>query len=349
MRTTSAVEVRACGIVAPVASTAGELFDLVSSAPTPPESCRTAVSHELLEMAAGLPTRESRKVDRFSLLALGAARRALGAGGLDDREKATCGVVTGNTFAGWTFTEPQLRVLHQVGVDGVSPYLATAWFPAAPQGQVTIHLGLTGYAKTVTTDRCAGAQAIGLAYERIRTGRTGMLLAGGVEAPVTPLVRRAFPSPEVRNLLCEGAAYLLLAGAQGDSPDRIQIAGHWSWALPPQARPEDWLPARLESLRERDTCPRDPSWLILNGAGEEEIPGALAALATVWPLQRLRLLVPARQIGECLAASGALAAVVAAEALARGPEEGMAVVVSWGHQCCDILCLKRNRRKLEMS
>jgi len=179
------VEVRACGVITPAVNTAGELLDLVLD-PVARGAAPPLVPRGDLETAARLPTKEIRKVDRFSLLALVAARRALEAGGWNGEQPA-CGVVTGNMFAGWTFTEPQLRALHASGLEDVSPYLATAWFPAAPQGQITIHLGLKGFAKTVTTDRCSGSQALGLAYERIRGGRSNLLLAGGIEAPVTPL------------------------------------------------------------------------------------------------------------------------------------------------------------------
>lgn len=192
-----------------------------------------------LAVASGLARREVRKVDRFSLAATAAARQALQAGELPEAARRSCGVLTGNVLAGWTFTEPQLDALWQVGPEAVNPYLATAWFPAAPQGQITIHLGLEGYAKTVTTDRTAGAQALALAYGRLLGGSDRWLLAGGVESPCTPLVEAAWRQAGHDERLEEGAAYLLLA-APGE-PSQVLLCGHVQMRLAP-AKPFEVAP-----------------------------------------------------------------------------------------------------------
>ena len=46
-------------------------------------------------------------------------------------------------------------------------------------------------------------------------------------------------------------------------------------------------------------------------------------------------------LGESLAASGALAAAVALESLAAFSAPASAWAISWGDQCCDLLCLHK--------
>jgi hypothetical protein len=310
-----------------------------------------------LQRAAQMPTREVRKVDRFSLLALGAARQALDGARLDEASKSTCGIIAGNMFAGWTFTEPQLRALHGEGLQAVSPYLATAWFPAAPQGQVTIQLRLQGFAKTVTTDRCAGAHSIGLAYQRIRQGKSDLLLAGGVEAPLTPLVEwslpdTAKPSPGLR----EAAAFVLLSSFGGESSRRggsLAVGGHRNFILTSGIpgsgdrdagqRLETLLHRNLEQLAaglERPDLPL--RWVFWNlPFGSDGPPRADALIDRVFPRAQAHRALVTEALGETLAASGALAVVAACEALEQEPGPGSALIVSVGHQTCDLLFIDR--------
>jgi 3-oxoacyl-[acyl-carrier-protein] synthase II len=64
--------------------------------------------------------------------------------------------------------------------------MASAWFPAAPQGQISIHYGIKGYSKTFVSDRASSLMAIGYAARTINRDKCDFILAGGMEAPVTP-------------------------------------------------------------------------------------------------------------------------------------------------------------------
>ena len=72
------------------------------------------------------------------------------------------------------------------GREGVSPFMASAWFPAAPQGQISINYGIKGFSKTIVADRASSLMAIGYAARTIIRGKCDFILAGGMEAPVTP-------------------------------------------------------------------------------------------------------------------------------------------------------------------
>ena len=96
------------------------------------------------------------------------------------------GIFLGNAIGGWLYAETELRDLYIEGREGVSPYMASAWFPAAPQGQVSIYYGIKGFSKTVVADRASSLMAIGYARKVLAKNKLNMILAGGMEAPVTP-------------------------------------------------------------------------------------------------------------------------------------------------------------------
>lgn len=134
-----------------------------------------------------LPRRLLKKMDRFSVMALIATEEALKDALLDlsEEDPYNIGIFTGNALGGWLYAETELRDLYVEGRAGVSPYLASAWFPAAPQGQISIYYGIKGYSKTVVADKVGSLMAI--AYAAQIVGRKlDIALAGGTEAPVTP-------------------------------------------------------------------------------------------------------------------------------------------------------------------
>jgi len=135
-----------------------------------------------------LSRRVLKKMDKFSIMALMATEQALVDAGIDMsvEDPYSAGVFIGNTLGGWLYAETELRDLYQEGRDGVSPYNASAWFAAAPQGQISIHYGIKGYSKTVVADRSGALMAIGYAVRVIKNKKLSIALAGGTEAPVTP-------------------------------------------------------------------------------------------------------------------------------------------------------------------
>lgn len=318
------VAVVSAAVFGPQAESGEEFFQrLLLGEPTdsPPSSALGD-----LAVASGLARREVRKVDRFSLAASAAARQALQAAELPEAARRSCGVLTGNVLAGWTFTEPQLDALWRSGPAAVNPYLATAWFPAAPQGQITIHLGLEGYAKTVTTDRTAGAQALALAYGRLLAGSDRWLLAGGVEAPCTPLVEAAWQQEGHDERLEEGAAYLLLASP--DEPAEVLLCGHAQRRLDAAAgKGEKDLASVLDGFTELARGHGPCAGIVLDVPRRFGRPEGLEVPLRSHPVaQDARVLHRSAVFGESLAASaGQAAAAARAWVLREGP--GTSVVL----------------------
>jgi 3-oxoacyl-[acyl-carrier-protein] synthase II len=136
----------------------------------------------------GFSARLLKKVDLFSHMALVTSDLALKDAKIDLRNfnLHRTGIFMGNTLGGWLFAETELRDLYLEGREGISPYMASAWFPAAPQGQISIFYGIKGYSKTVVADRAGSLMAIAYGARTLERGKLDLVLAGGTEAPVTP-------------------------------------------------------------------------------------------------------------------------------------------------------------------
>jgi 3-oxoacyl-[acyl-carrier-protein] synthase II len=141
-----------------------------------------------LEKYSHVSERLLKKIDMFSHMALIASELALQDAGIDIKKEDPnrVGIFLGNALGGWLYAETELRDLYIEGREGVSPYMASAWFPAAPQGQVSIYYGIKGFSKTVVSDRASSLMALGYARSTLAKSKLDLILSGGMEAPVTP-------------------------------------------------------------------------------------------------------------------------------------------------------------------
>jgi 3-oxoacyl-(acyl-carrier-protein) synthase len=174
--------------------------------------CQVAGQADMFDARDWLPGRLVKKTDRFSHLALAAADAAIADAALtigpDGVPADRVGVMVGNVLGGWEFAERELRNLWVSGPRAVSPYQATAWFPAAPQGNICIRHGIHGRARTFVCDRASGAYAVVHAAETILRGHADVVIAGGTEAPLSPYAW----------LCCQTGSFLTPSG--NAEPDR---------------------------------------------------------------------------------------------------------------------------------
>jgi 3-oxoacyl-[acyl-carrier-protein] synthase II len=134
------------------------------------------------------------RLDRFVHLAIAAAREAVTDARLDPQtwDGARVGVVLGCGLGGVGTWETQHRRLVEAGPGRVSPMLIPMLVPNMVAGQVAMAFGATG-PNLVTATACAsGTTAIGTALNLLRTGTCDVVLTGGSEAGVSPLIVTAF-------------------------------------------------------------------------------------------------------------------------------------------------------------
>ena len=196
------VVITGIGAVTPIGTGAGGLWDGVMANASAvrridrfdasPFPSRIAAQIDDFDPADHLEARRARRLDRFSALAVVAARQAYEDGGLEAHAGERTGVFIGSALGGTAFGEEQHAAYVARGVRGVAPTLALAVFGGAGASNIAIDLGLTGPAVGNANSCASGAVAIGQALEAIRGGTVDAALAGGSEAPLAPLTFGAF-------------------------------------------------------------------------------------------------------------------------------------------------------------
>jgi 3-oxoacyl-[acyl-carrier-protein] synthase II len=140
------------------------------------------------------------RTDRNSQFAFVAGQEALIDAELDlsVEVKSRVGIVLASNYGGLSYYLDNLVRLHQKGPSFVSAYMAIAWIPSAPVGQLSIFYGTTGYSKTIVNDAAGGTDAIGVAFRAIRAGDADVILAGGFEAALAEATLAGLSSfPEI--------------------------------------------------------------------------------------------------------------------------------------------------------
>ena len=139
-------------------------------------------------------SKDARRLDRVSQLALVAAKQALDDSGLVINEDNTfdIAVVVGSGIGGITTLLNEHQVMLTKGHRRISPFTVPMMLPDTATGQIAIHFGIRGPNICVVTACASGANAIGEAFEMIRAGRAVAALAGGSETPINPFSMSAF-------------------------------------------------------------------------------------------------------------------------------------------------------------
>ncbi|MFH0244675.1 beta-ketoacyl-[acyl-carrier-protein] synthase family protein [Streptomyces sp. HK10] len=296
--------------------------------------------------------RDAVSTDRFAHLADAAARLALEDSGLDleaeDRDRIAVSLGTG--CGGAESVENSHRAFTECGPGAVPARSVPMSMANSAAAWISIRYGLTGPCTTSVTACAGGADALVAAHQMIVSGEADVVLAGGAEAPVTPVIvsgfartgalsgrngeperaSRPFSADRDGFVLGEGAAVLILeeaghAAARGAVPlaefrgyGRSGDAHH---IVAP--RPDGAAAARAvtRALRSAGLTPEDISYVNAHGTGtpfndasEARALGiALGPAATRIPVSATKSMT-----GHTLGAAGAIEAVVSVQAVANG-------------------------------
>jgi len=137
-----------------------------------------------------------RHLDMFTQFAIMAAKEALDDADLEisDDNAEKIGVIVGSGIGGLRTLEDQHEILMTKGPKRVSPYLVPMMIPDLAAGQISIYFGAKGPNWCPVSACATGTHAIGEAFETIKRGAAEICIAGGSEAPVTPLGVAGFAS-----------------------------------------------------------------------------------------------------------------------------------------------------------
>jgi 3-oxoacyl-[acyl-carrier-protein] synthase II len=142
-----------------------------------------------------LSIKEVRRADRFTQLALVAAKEALedaGWGGDAPGDPDRVGCVIGTGIGGIETLETQHVVMQEQGADRISALSIPLLMANAASGVVAMKHDLRGQSFGTVSACAAGAHAIGIAERMIRYGDADQVVTGGSEAAITPLATAAF-------------------------------------------------------------------------------------------------------------------------------------------------------------
>jgi 3-oxoacyl-[acyl-carrier-protein] synthase II len=293
--------------------------------------------------------KEARRTDRFVQLVVAAASEALQSSRLPitPENSDTIGVILGSGIGGLETLTTQHEVLMSRGPGRVSPFLVPAMITNMAAGHISIMTGARG-PNVCTTSACASAaHAIGEAAETIRRGWASAIIAGGSEAPVTPLGVAAFnnaraistrnddpatasrPFDTTRDgfVLSEGAAVLILEdmefAMQRDAPILAELLSYGATSdafhitQPPEGG-EGAARAMRMALKHSGLSIEEVDYINAHGTSTEI--GDIAettAIKAVFGERAYRIPVSSSksQFGHLLGAAGAIEAIVSVLAI----------------------------------
>jgi len=194
---TSRVVITGMGAVSPLGLDIPSLWEALISGKSgvdritlfDPEPFETKIAAEVKGFNAAdyIEHKQARHMDRYAHFAVVASLQAVGQARLDFSHPEDIGVLVGSGIGGLTTLSAQFAVLAERGPSRISPFLVPMMITDGAPGQVSIMLGAKGVNFCTTSSCSSGADAIGEACEIIKRGDAQVMLAGGSEAPITPI------------------------------------------------------------------------------------------------------------------------------------------------------------------
>lgn len=134
------------------------------------------------------------RMGRFSQLAVCAALQAIADAGIqlgkEDPERVGC--VIGSAAGDYEDIEAQHKIFLERGPGHCKPFAVPKIIPNMSSANVAIDLGIHGPNMGVATACSSGSHAIGVAMGMLQLEQADVMLAGGSESTITPLVVDAY-------------------------------------------------------------------------------------------------------------------------------------------------------------
>ncbi len=152
-------------------------------------ACQIAAEVKGFDPLNFIEKKEIKKMGRFIHLAMAAADEAFKMSGLEVKPEFAhrVGVHIGSGVGGFDVIEREHEALLKGGPRKISPFFIPAAIVNLAAGHVSIRYGAKGPNEATATACTTGAHAIGDAFKIIQRGDADAMIAGGTEAPITPM------------------------------------------------------------------------------------------------------------------------------------------------------------------
>lgn len=143
-----------------------------------------------------LTKKETLRLDTYVHYGVAAADQALAQSGLgkETRWRSGAGAIIGTGFGGIESLCNQMQVLHNSKPRYVDPFLIPMMLTNSASAYLAIRHNLQGMANGVSSACASGLSAIAYGCRLITSGSAKVILAGGCEAPIVPIVHAGFDS-----------------------------------------------------------------------------------------------------------------------------------------------------------
>jgi 3-oxoacyl-[acyl-carrier-protein] synthase II len=198
------VVITGIGVVTPVGTGADEMWDAlvkgrsgageITAFDASSLAVRIACEVGDFDAKQWISSREIGRTDRFTQLAMAAAKLAIDDSGVDSGsfDPTRTGAIVGTGIGGLITIEREKDNFAARGARAVSPFMVPKLMPNAAGAAIAMTYGLRGINYAPSSACATGAHAIGEAYRAVREGIADTMLAGGTEAALTPLALSAF-------------------------------------------------------------------------------------------------------------------------------------------------------------
>jgi 3-oxoacyl-[acyl-carrier-protein] synthase II len=164
--------------------------------------------------------KEARRMDRYTQLAMAAAREAYEDSGLtrDNVDPDRFGVVVSSAAGGIGTIEAQIKEVLEKGYRRTSPFLVPMMICDMGAGRIAMEYNCRGPNMAVVTACATGSHSLGDAFRIIQYDEADVVFAGGAEAPITPISVAGFAAARalsMRNDDPQGASRPFDTGRDG--------------------------------------------------------------------------------------------------------------------------------------
>jgi len=133
-----------------------------------------------------MDSKDARKMARFTQFGVAAAKMCLEDAGLLGNSEVLdeTGIILGVGIGGLEITESSVLSLQKMGFVKTNPMAIPQLIPNEVGGNIAINFGCHGPVQSVATACASGTDAMGDAFDMVRSGRLDCCLTGGAEATI---------------------------------------------------------------------------------------------------------------------------------------------------------------------